>query len=61
MYFKDELVTQAQLAEKLSVSKQTVWRMLGKGQLPPMITIGSRSKRWHAEDINEWLQSLKNN
>ena len=58
MYFKDEFVTQDQLAKKLKISKVTVWRLLKQRDLPQMITIG-RSKRWIREDINGWLQSLK--
>ncbi len=60
MYFEDEFVTQDQLAKKLKISKVTVWRLLKQRDLPQMITIG-RSKRWIREDINGWLQTLKNN
>ena len=60
MYFKEDFVTQDQLAKKLGISKVTVWRMLNDNRLPEMVTIG-RSKRWIREDINGWLQSLKNN
>lgn len=60
MYFKDELITQAQLAAMLGLSKVTIWRMLKRGELPKMVTISSRSKRWIREDINAYLQSLTN-
>ncbi|MFT6989629.1 MAG: excisionase family DNA binding protein [Paraglaciecola sp.] len=58
MYFKDEFVTQDQLSKKLNISKVTIWRMLKQGDLPQMVTIGARSKRFLRADINDWLQSL---
>jgi excisionase family DNA binding protein len=60
MYFKDEFVTQQQLAQRLKISKVTVWRLIKQKKLPQMVTVGSRSKRWIREDINAYLQSLTN-
>ncbi|NQZ26218.1 MAG: helix-turn-helix domain-containing protein [Colwellia sp.] len=60
MYFEDDFVTQDQLSKKLNISKVTIWRMLKQGNLPKMVTINSRSKRWIRADINDYLQSLTN-
>jgi len=60
MYFTDEFVTQQQLAQRLKISKVTVWRLIKQKKLPKMVTVGSRSKRWIREDINAYLQSLTN-
>ncbi|KGJ93477.1 helix-turn-helix transcriptional regulator [Thalassotalea sp. ND16A] len=53
MYFESEFITQDQLANRLGISKVTVWRMIKDGRLPKMITIGARSKRWVSADIND--------
>jgi predicted DNA-binding transcriptional regulator AlpA len=56
MYFKNRLVSQADLADVLNVSKITIWRMLKREQLPKMITIGCRLKRWDRDEITKWIK-----
>jgi len=50
------MLTQADLAELLQVSEWTIWSMRRRGELPPVIPLGSgRGIRWRAELIDAWL------
>ena len=42
------------LAEKLSISKATVWRMRDAGKLPRPVRLGS-CVRWRLTDVECWL------
>ena len=42
------------LAEKLSVSKATVWRMRDAGKLPQPVRLGA-CVRWKLADVERWL------
>lgn len=54
---KLKIIRPKQLANKLGISKQTLWRM--KDELPPPIRIGKRAKGWLQQDILEWLEERK--
>ncbi|HKL47298.1 MAG TPA: AlpA family phage regulatory protein [Candidatus Izemoplasmatales bacterium] len=54
---KLKIIRPNQLAKKLGVSKQTLWRM--KEELPQPIRIGKRAKGWLQQDILEWLEERK--
>ena len=45
-----------ELAELLSVSKPTLWRMQKRGDLPPKIKLSPRCVGWKEDDINVWLK-----
>jgi len=49
------LVTSKELAEMLSVSERTIWRMAKEETLPRAITMGKKSVRWKLVDIYDWL------
>jgi excisionase family DNA binding protein len=40
------LITVSQLAAYLQVTRQTIWRWVKEGRLPPPQRIGARSSRW---------------
>jgi prophage regulatory protein len=46
-----------ELAEILSVSVPTIWRMEKRGDLPHKRKIGQRIVGWLKSDIDEWLNS----
>jgi len=52
----DQLLTVKDLERKLKVSKRTIWNMLRQGRIPGPVRVGSRSTRWLASDISEWLE-----
>ena len=55
---KIKIIRPAELAEMLSVSKSTLWRMEQNGELPPRRQITKRCVGWLESDINKWLQGL---
>lgn len=56
----NHIIRPDQLAEKLQISKPTLWRMEKRGELPPKVKISSRACGWMSEDIDAWLESRKN-
>lgn len=54
-----KIIRTAELAERLSISEVTIWRMRNRGELPPRIQISSRAVGWLESDIEEWLNSQK--
>lgn len=46
-----------ELAERLSVSRQTIWRM--KDVLPPKVQISGRAVGYDSRDIEKWLEERK--
>jgi predicted DNA-binding transcriptional regulator AlpA len=58
-----KIVRPAELAESLSVSKVTLWRMQKRGELPPKRQISSGVVGWLYSDLEEWLKErpLANN
>ncbi len=55
---KIKLIRPAELAEMISVSRSTLWRMEQKGELPPRRQISKRCVGWFESDIIQWLQKL---
>jgi len=54
-----QIIRPAELAEILSVSKQTLWRMENRGDLPKRVKISKRAVGWLASDIREFLESKR--
>ena len=46
-----------ELAERLGVSRTTLWRWMRAGSLPPKIQLGSNSVGWDSREIDRWLES----
>lgn len=46
-----------ELAEILSVSPVTIWRMQKRGELPARSQISNRIVGWLESDIEDWLRS----
>jgi predicted DNA-binding transcriptional regulator AlpA len=52
------LLSAADLAELLSVSVATVWRLRAAGKLPrPSTALGKQLVRWDAAEIRRWVSS----
>lgn len=49
------LIRPRDLAEKLSISLATLYRMKKAGELPPQVKIHERAVGWKVSDIKEWL------
>jgi len=51
-----QIVRPKQLAQLLSVSTVTIWRMEKRGELPRRKQISSRTVGWLESEIKEWLE-----
>ena len=47
------------LTSLLGVSRSTIYRMVDRGTLPPPIHISSRSPRWTAAVIEQWIDARR--
>lgn len=50
----DHYMTDKELAERLSLSRNSVRQLAKRGKLPAGVKIG-RSRRWGAQEVNDWL------
>lgn len=48
-----------QVAERLSVSPDTIYRWKRNGDFPKAIKLSAGTTRWKLEDVAEWENSLK--
>ena len=51
------LIDAAELAQMLSVSKPTIWRMRDDGKLPPAIALTSQCIRWRRDAVLAWIEA----
>jgi predicted DNA-binding transcriptional regulator AlpA len=51
-----KIIRPSELAEALSVSTVTVWRMEKRGDLPPRRKISQGTSGWLESDLIEWLK-----
>lgn len=56
---KGLIIRPQELAEKLSISVATLYRMKKAGELPPQVKIHERAVGWKVSDIEEWLDNRK--
>lgn len=54
-----QIIRPSELKSILQVSKQTLWRMEKRGELPKRVKISKRAVGWLASDIREFLESKK--
>ena len=52
-----QIIRPKELAELLSISTVTLWRMEKRGELPKRKQISSRTVGWLESDIKEWLDN----
>lgn len=57
--FKSEIIRPKELAEMLSLSISTIYKMQGDGLLPPKIKISSHAVGWLRSDIEQWFTQKK--
>ena len=41
----------------VSLSQTTLYRMVGRGEFPRQVQLGSRAVGWREADVEEWLDS----
>jgi excisionase family DNA binding protein len=50
------LITAAELAALLNLSKRTLWRLRSAGDLPKPVKLGN-SVRWIRDEIKNWIEA----
>jgi excisionase family DNA binding protein len=53
-----DLLTSQQVADRLSVSVRTLWRLVSRGNFPQPIRYNRKLVRWKSSDIERYLDSL---
>jgi len=53
------LLTAAEVAAMVTLSKRTIRRAILSGSFPAAVTIGARAIRWHRYDVELWLSQRK--
>ena len=56
---KSVYLTDIQVAERLTISKSTVWRWKDEGKLPKAVRIGPNVTRWRLSDILEFEAKME--
>lgn len=50
-----ELLNVKDVAARLRISRRQVWKLLSSGRIPAPVRL-SRSVRWRADDIDQWIR-----
>ncbi len=53
-----DLLTSQQVADKLSVSVRTVWRLVASGKFPQPVRYNRKLVRWKTVDVARYIESL---
>jgi len=53
-----DLLSARQVAQRLSISVRTVWRLLERKELPPPVRYNRKLVRWRAMDIEQYVRAL---
>ena len=51
----ERIIRPSELADRLGVSRETLWRMRHRGDMPNTIRLSPRCVGWRASDIEAWL------
>jgi len=54
----DRLLPLAVVADRTSLSKATLYRMIAAGQFPRPLQVGPNSVRWRESDLKSWMEAL---
>lgn len=56
--FSPELLTSQQVAQRLSVSVRTLWRLVAAGKFPQPIRYNRKLVRWKTVDVSRYIETL---
>ena len=57
MELNDRLLKLVDVKILTSLSRSSIYRMMGQGTFPRSLNIGGNTRRWRLTDINEWLST----
>ena len=52
-----QLLTYSEVASRLNCCRQTVWKLVKRGEFPEPLRLG-RSRRWLESDVDSWIAAL---
>jgi predicted DNA-binding transcriptional regulator AlpA len=53
-----DLLTSQQVADRLSISVRTLWRLVARGSFPPPIRYSRKLVRWKTVEVDRYVQEL---
>jgi excisionase family DNA binding protein len=53
-----ELLTSQQVAERLSVSVRTLWRLVAAGKFPQPVRYNRKLVRWKSVEVSRYIETL---
>lgn len=53
-----ELLTSQQVAERLSVSVRTLWRLVAAGKFPQPVRYNRKLVRWKTTEVARYIETL---
>lgn len=56
---QDRLIRLRDVAQRVGLSKATIYRKLRAGAFPKPVTIGGTAVRWRESAIDGWIASLR--
>ena len=57
MMIDDRFLTRAEVEQRFSIARSTIYRLMRSGAFPEPIRVGPRAVRWRASDLDAWLAS----
>lgn len=58
MDYSCRLLALKQVLERVSLSKSSIYRKMKEGTFPRPVSLGGKTVRWVAVDIEEWVSRL---
>jgi excisionase family DNA binding protein len=59
MHGRERMLTAEHVAQRLSISVRTVWRLVDRKELPAPIRFNRKLVRWLEKDIDEWFEARR--
>jgi excisionase family DNA binding protein len=53
-----ELMTSQEVAERLSVSVRTLWRLVAAGKFPQPVRYNRKLVRWKSVDVTRYIETV---
>ena len=54
---ESKLLTLRQVAELVSLSRTTIWRLERSGRFPRRLQVSTKAVRWNQAEIFDWIES----
>jgi excisionase family DNA binding protein len=55
---RQDLLTSQQVADRLSISVRTLWRLVARGIVPQPIRYNRKLVRWKTADVDHYIETL---